>query len=174
MCKLLTFQSTTVIVALHAEERKACLSGSTPIFPLHHHLDLQPACTTSRPLSAPRQTRLRMIPTSGSSPWKQELISRSSCVGIPAGSHEAIWGLRQPPTAPAALSLPHPPLLSEIYSTTHPPPLTNPPDTHSEVTPSEVLHFLLSLSAPLSLYLWWMSSTLWDVSACPSRPAIRN
>lgn len=151
--------------ANHAEERKLRASGSTPFFPLcfglHHHLDLQPVCTTSGWLSAQDKRSWGcfsgMLQTSGSSPWKRELISGPSCVGIPAGSHEAIWGLCRPPTAPAALSLPHPLLLSGIYSTTHPPPLTaplpppTPPHTHSEVTPSEILHLLLLLSLlPLS------------------------
>lgn len=47
------------------------------------------------------------------------------------------------------------------------------PLPHSEVTPAEILH-LLSLPLPGFLFPWWMSSTLWGVSACPSCPAIRN
>lgn len=46
---------------------------------------------------------------------KGELISRPSYPGVPAGRHEAISGLWCPPTEPAALSLPHPSLLSGIY-----------------------------------------------------------
>lgn len=46
---------------------------------------------------------------------KAELISRPSYPEVPAGRHEAISGLWCPPTVPAALSLPHPSLLSGIY-----------------------------------------------------------
>lgn len=84
---------------------------------------------------------------------KAELISRPSYTGVPAGRHKAISGLWCPPTVPAALSLPHPLLLSGIYF-----PLSLPPTPHSKVTPSEILHLLslsLSLSAVSSSHDGW-------------------
>lgn len=74
---------------------------------------------------------------------KAELISRPSYPRVPAGRHEAISGLWCPPTVPAALSLPHPSLLSGIYFPAPPP---------RKVTPSEILHLLsLSLRFPLPM-----------------------
>lgn len=77
---------------------------------------------------------------------KAELISRPSYPGVPAGRHEAISGLWCPPTVPAALSLPHPSLLSGIYF----------PSPPCKVTPSEILHLpSLSLSPVSSSHDGW-------------------
>lgn len=81
---------------------------------------------------------LRMIQCLAQS-LKAELISRPRYLAVPAGRHEAISGPWCPPTVPAALSLPHPSLLSGIY-----PPLSSP----HKVTPSEIFYI-----SPLSLSL---------------------